>query len=238
MATQRIALVTGGNKGIGFEIVRQLARQGPRVYLGARDEARGREAAQQLRDEQLDVQFILLDQTRPETIATAVREIEQRQDRLDILVNNAGILLDPNTPASQLDDDVLGRTLDTNVRGVVRVTRAFLPLLRRSPAARIVNVSSSGGSLTQMSEGTHNFAPAYQLSKTALNVFTVLLAQELKSTPIKVNSACPGWVKTDMGGANAPGTPAEGADTPVWLATLPADGPSGGFFNSRQPVPW
>lgn len=238
MASQRIALVTGGNKGIGFEIVRQLARQGILVLLGARDEGRGKEAARQLRDEQLDVQFVLLDQTKPETIAAAAAQIEQRYGQLDILVNNAGILLDQGTPTSQLNDEALERTLETNVRGVIRVTLALLPLLQRSPAGRIVNISSSGGSLTQQSEGAWNFAPAYQMSKTTLNAFTVMLAQELKTTPIKVNSACPGWVKTDMGGPNAPGTTVEGADTPVWLATLPADGPTGGFFSSRRPVPW
>ncbi|OAI46826.1 short-chain dehydrogenase [Planctomycetaceae bacterium SCGC AG-212-F19] len=238
MQARKVALVTGANKGIGFEIVRQLARQGLTVLLGARDGEKGNAAAHRLRDEGLDVQFLHLDQTQAPSIAVAVEQVSRRSDKLDILVNNAGILLDQGVVPSALDADALRKTLETNVVGVAAVTRAFLALLRKSEAARIVNVSSSGGSLGQIAASVGIFAPAYQISKAALNGFTVLLANELKGTPIKVNSACPGWVRTDMGGPGAPLTPDQGADTPVWLATLPADGPSGGFFNSRQPVPW
>jgi NAD(P)-dependent dehydrogenase (short-subunit alcohol dehydrogenase family) len=133
----------------------------------------------------------------------------------------------------------LRQILETNVIGAVKITRAMLPMIRKSPAGRIVNVSSGGGSLGGLLKGENGlFAPAYQISKTALNAFTVLLAIELRDTPIKVNSACPGWVRTDMGGPNATYSPEQGADTPVWLASLPADGPTGGFFNSRKPIPW
>lgn len=238
MQERTVALVTGANKGIGFEIARQLARQGNTVLLGARDEMKGNAAAHRLRDEGLDVQFIKLDQTNHATIAAAVEQVGRRYGKLDILVNNAGVLIDKGVAPSALDADALRQTLETNVVGVAAVTRALLPLLRKAGAARIVNVSSSAGSLGQIAEGGMIFAPAYQISKAALNCFTVLLANELKDTPIKVNSACPGWVRTDMGGAEAPGTPEQGADTPVWLATLPAHGPTGGFFNSRKPVPW
>jgi NAD(P)-dependent dehydrogenase (short-subunit alcohol dehydrogenase family) len=192
METRKVALVTGAAKGIGFEIARQLAIQGITVLLGARDAAKGKAAAQHLRDEQLDVQFLALDQTHAGSINAAAQEVGTKFGRLDILVNNAAILVDQGVAASALSDDALRQTLETNVVGVAAVTRVFLPLLRKSAAARIVNVSSSGGSLGQLAEGGGNFAPAYQISKAALNGFTVLLANELKGTPIKVNSACPG----------------------------------------------
>jgi len=238
MSSNTVALITGANKGIGFEIARQLARRGITVLAGARDKIRGEEAVERLRKEGATVHLILIEQTAEDTINAAVEEVDRRFGRLDVLINNAAILIDQGGRAATLDDDVLTRTLATNVNGVVNVTRAFLPLIRKSEAGRIVNMSSSGGSLAQISEGVQNFAPAYQISKAALNAFTVLLAKELADTRIKVNSACPGWVKTDMGGPGAPGTVEEGADTPVWLATLPAAGPTGGFFNSRKPVAW
>jgi len=238
MQPGKVALVTGANKGIGFEIARRLARQNITVLLGARDENRGKEAAGRLRDEGLDVHFLPLDQTRPESIAAAARQVEQQFGRLDVLVNNAAILLDQGVAPSNLDAEALRQTLETNVVGVVNVTRALLPLIRKGPAGRIVNLSSSGGSLGLIGDRVGVFAPAYQISKAAVNGFTVLLASELRNTPIKVNSACPGWVRTDMGGPGAPLTVEQGADTPVWLATLPDDGPTGGFFNSRQPVSW
>lgn len=240
MNSNLIALVTGGNKGIGIEICRQLAKQSFTVLLGTRDMLKGQAAATVLRDQrQLDVHPIQLDQTQPETIDKVFHHIADEYGRLDVLVNNGAILIDQDDHPSELSLSKLRQTLETNVIGVVAVTRAMLPLLRKSAAGRVVNVSSGGGSLGGLlNEQGGLFAPAYQLSKTALNAFTVLLAIELKNTPIKVNSACPGWVRTDMGGPNATNSPEEGADTPVWLATLPANGPTGGFFNSRKPIPW
>lgn len=238
MAEQRVALVTGGNKGIGLAIVKLLAKQGFTVLLGSRDEGRGTAAVKPLRDEGLDVHLLALDQTRPDSIASAARRIAEEFGRLDVLVNNAGVLVDQGDLATGLDADKLRQTLESNVIGVVAVTRALLPLLRKSPAGRIVNMSSTGGSMEAIIAGDNVFAPAYQLSKAALNAFTALLAAELRGTTTKVNSACPGWVKTDMGGPSAPLSPEQGADTPVWLATLPSDGPTGGFFNSREPVAW
>jgi NAD(P)-dependent dehydrogenase (short-subunit alcohol dehydrogenase family) len=242
MHAKKVALVTGANKGIGFEIVRQLARQGVTVVLGARDEERGKRAAGQLRDEGLDVSFVRLDVTDAASVAALPGFLEERFGRLDVVVNNAGVLLDRDVPPSRLDEAVLRQTFDTNFFGAFAVARALLPLIKQSDAGRIVNVSSTLGSLTVASDPTSAFDGflmlAYQASKTALNMLTVAFAKELRGTNVKINSACPGWVRTDMGSEAAPGTVEEGADTPVWLATLPADGPTGGFFNSRKPVPW
>jgi NAD(P)-dependent dehydrogenase (short-subunit alcohol dehydrogenase family) len=242
MHAKKVALVTGANKGIGFEIVRQLARQGLTVILGARDKERGEKAAGQLRDEGLDVQFVRLDVSDPASIAALPGFFTERFGRLDVLVNNAGILIDQGIPPSQLDEAKLRQTFDTNFFGAFAVTKALLPLIKASDAGRIVNLSSTLGSLTVSSDPTSGFDGflmlAYQSSKTALNMLTVAFAKELRGTNVKINSACPGWVRTDMGSSAAPLSVEEGADTPVWLATLAADGPTGGFFNSRKPVPW
>lgn len=244
MATtdKRVALVTGANKGIGLEIARKLGKRGFTVLVGARDAARGDQAAEALRRQDIDARAVQLDVTDPATITATSRFIGETYDKLDVLVNNAGVLLDHGVPASEASLDHIRKVFDTNFFGVIAVTQALLPLLRRSPAGRIVNLSSGLGSLTQMSDPQSPFRDfqvlGYNASKTALNAFTVALAYELRDTPIKVNSADPGWVKTDMGGAQAPGTAEEGADTPAWLATLPADGPTGGFFSSRQPLAW
>ncbi len=239
---KKVALITGANKGIGFEIARKLGKQGITVLIGARDLDRGVPAANTLKKEGIDAHPVQLDVTDAKTIAAARQFVEQRFGKLDILVNNAGVLLDSGTTASTIPLEMFRQVFDTNVFGVLAVTQAFLPLIRKSPAGRIVNMSSSLGSLTLNSDAkwpVYNMKPpAYNTSKAALNMLTVHLSYELRGTPIKVNSACPGWVKTDMGGANAPGTAEEGADTPFWLATLPAEGPTGGFFNSRLPVPW
>jgi len=239
---KKVALITGANKGIGFEISRQLAKQGITVVIGARNETRGAEAAAKLRDEGLDARHVRLDVTDASTLESLPRFFEERFDRLDILVNNAGVLLDEGTPLSELDIKVLRQTFETNFFGAFAVAKALLPLIRRSEAGRIVNVSSELGSLADLgdpdsaSAGFVSFA--YPASKVALNALTVLLARELRGSGVKVNSADPGWVRTDMGTAAAPLTPEEGADTPVWLATLPEDGPTGGFFRSRQPMAW
>jgi len=239
---RKVALVTGANKGIGFEVARQLGMtHGMTVLIGARDEARGREAADKLKNDGADVRAVLLDVTDPSTAAAVARQVEEWFGRLDVLVNNAGIALDRASP-SQIDLDVLRQTYETNVFGVFNVTRAMLPLLRKSPAARIVNVSSGLGSLAQNSDPNWEFAAvkplAYNSSKAALNMMTVTFAAELKDSSIKVNAVDPGYTATDMNGHQGPQTVAQGATAAVRLATLAADGPTGGFFNEAGVVPW
>jgi NAD(P)-dependent dehydrogenase (short-subunit alcohol dehydrogenase family) len=239
---RKIALVTGANKGIGLEISRQLATlHDMTVLIGARDQSRGREAAGKLSAEGLDVRAVVLDVTDQKTIDAAAQRIATEFGRLDVLVNNAGVALDQGPP-SQLEMDVLRRTYETNVFGVFAVTKAMLPLLRRSTAARIVNLSSGLGSLAQNSDPSWEFAAvkllAYNSSKTALNAITVLFAAELKDAGIKVNSADPGYTATDMTQHKAPRPVSQGAVAPVRLATLPPDGPTGGFFDESGPVPW
>jgi NAD(P)-dependent dehydrogenase (short-subunit alcohol dehydrogenase family) len=239
---QKIALITGGNKGLGFEIGRQLGKLGNTILIGARDKKRGLAAVEKLKAEGIDAHAIIIDVTHEPSIARAAEYVEQEYERLDILVNNAGVMENPNHTASTTPHDILRDVFETNFFGAVAVAQAMLPLLRKSEAGRIVNMSSTLGSLARHSDPADPYASVkvfdYDASKAALNSFTIHLAHELRDTPIKVNSACPGWVKTDMGGSGAPGTVDQGADTPVWLATLPADGPTGGFFNSRKPVPW
>ncbi len=241
MAEQKIALITGANKGIGKEIARQLGAQGMTVLLGARDEGRGAEAAAELRQQGIDARAVRLDVTEEASLAEAARQVEQQFGKLDVLVNNAGIALDGG-PASAFDLDILRRTYETNVFGVVAVTKAFVPLLRKSDAGRIVNLSSGLGSLTQNSDPDWGFAGvkplAYNSSKSALNMFTVILAAELKDTPIKVNAADPGYTATDLNQHQGPRTVEQGATAAVRLATLPADGPTGGYFDEDGAVPW
>lgn len=242
----RVALVTGANRGLGFEIARQLGRRGMTVLVAARDATKGEEAASRLRGEGLDARHVQLDGTDPASVAALPGRItELTNARLDALVNNAAINLDAppwTATASETEPGLLSRTFETNVTAVHAVTRALLPLLLRSDAGRIVNMSSTFGSLAERGDAASPYAGrwavAYTVSKTALNMLTVLYAQELKGASVKVNAACPGWVRTDMGSEYAPLSPEEGADTPVWLATLPPDGPTGGFFNSRKPVAW
>ncbi|HLK58557.1 MAG TPA: SDR family oxidoreductase [Chthonomonadaceae bacterium] len=242
-ANGKLALITGANKGIGFETARQLARQGMKVLLGARDLTRGEQAATELRQEGLDVVLLQLDVSDPASIQRAAQTIEAEYGKLDILVNNAGIVLeDISKPISQTSPEVLHNTFDTNFFGPVELTLRLLPLLRKSDAGRIVNLSSGLASLKRHSDPNDGAsqvkALAYNSSKTALNAFTIHLANELRNTPIKVNSADPGWVKTDMGGSAAFLEVADGAKTSVWLATLPSDGPTGGFFHLGNPVDW
>jgi len=241
MAENRVAVVTGANKGIGLEIARQLAREGITVFIGARDEARGRAAAEKLRAEGYDARPLPLDVTDDASVAAAVSRLEKDPGRLDILVNNAGVAIDDGPP-SRVSMDALRRTYETNVFGVVRVTQALLPLLRRSDAGRIVNLSSGLGSLALNSDPSWAFAPvkylAYNTSKSAVNAITVQFAHELRETRIKVNAADPGYVATDMNRHQGVRTVEQGASTPVRLATLPPDGPTGGYFNDEGPVPW
>jgi NAD(P)-dependent dehydrogenase (short-subunit alcohol dehydrogenase family) len=241
VSNRRVAVITGANKGIGLEIARQLAREGVTVYLGARDEARGREAAEKLRGEGLDARPLRLEVTDDGSVAAAAAFVEKDAGRLDILVNNAGIALD-DAPPSRVSIDVMRRTYETNVFGLVRVTQALLPLLRRSDAGRIVNLSSGLGSLTLNSDPSWPFASvkflAYNTSKSAVNAITVQLAWELRDTQVKVNAADPGYVATDMNRHQGVRSVEQGAATPVRLATLPADGPTGGYFNDDGPIPW
>ena len=233
---KRVAVVTGANRGIGFEICRQLGRRGGiRVFLTARNETKGNATANKLRDEGLDVEFYPLDVTSEESVKTFAGWLEGTCKRCDILVNNAGILADPRG-SRFLDSKIetYRETLETNLIGPIRLALALAPLMRKRRYGRIVNLSSGMGQLSDMGVGS----PAYRISKTALNALTRILAVELKGSAILVNSMCPGWVKTDMGGPEAPRSVEQGADTAAWLATLPADGPSGGFFRNRMPIPW
>lgn len=237
----KIALVTGANKGIGLEICRQLAQAGITVLLGSRDLARGRTAAASLQGLGGQVLAIQVDMGTPATFAAVAERIAAEHGRLDILVNNAGIALDWDYQADTVPVALVRETFETNLFAVVDLTQRLLPLLRRSPAGRIVNHSSILGSLALRTQpdswmaGIQAFA--YDASKTALNAYTVHLAQVLKGTPVKVNSAHPGNVKTDMnpGGDLSVET---GARTAVQLATLPDDGPTGGFFHLGDPLPW
>ncbi len=243
MAQAKLALITGGNKGIGLETARQLGAQGVTVLLGARDHSRGNEAAEKLRAEQIDAHAITLDVTDSASIAHARDTIHSQFGRLDILVNNAGVFLGSwNLPPSQASLSDIRKTFDANVFGLIEVTQAMLPLLRKSPAARIVNLSSILGSLAEHGDPKSSIygmlTVGYNMSKAALNMFTVNLAHELRETPIKVNAAHPGWVKTDMGGENAPMDVIDGAKTSVYLATLPADGPTGGYFHMKDRLRW
>ena len=240
--TETIALVTRANKGIGREISSQLASRGIHVLMGARDRERGEKAAAELRAQGLPVQFIQIDVTSQADVDRAVADVERVHGRLDILVNNAGIAVDWFS-SSELTVEALRETFETNVFGVFRVTKAFLPLLRTSKQGRIVNMSSGLGSMTRHSNPNSgltlgNMLLAYSASKAALNMMTVQFANELRSARIKVNSACPGYTATDMNQHQGKRTVEQGAATPVRLALLPDDGLTGGVFSDDGPEPW
>jgi NAD(P)-dependent dehydrogenase (short-subunit alcohol dehydrogenase family) len=241
---KKLALITGANKGLGFEMARQLGQAGVTVVLAARDPQKGEAAAEKLRNEGLDAQFLRLDVNNVEDRAAAARFLEEKFGRLDILINNAGISVkgEGSGKASTTSDDVMRRTFETNVFAPVALTQVLLPLLRKSTAGRIVNMASILGSQTLHADPKspiYDFKQlAYDASKTALNSFTIHLAHELKDTKIKVNSAHPGWVKTDMGTEVAPMEIPEGGKTGVALALLGDDGPTGGFFHLGRPLPW
>ncbi len=241
-----VALITGANKGIGLETARQLGKRGITVLLGARDQAKGEQAAAKLRSEGIDARPLKLDVVNPAEIAAVAASIDRDFGHLDILINNAGVMLESqdmiaNTAATVSPGD-LRATFDTNFFAVVALTQALLPLLRKSPAARIVNVSSILGSTTLHADPKSPIYDAkllaYDSSKAALNSFTVHLAHALSDTKIKVNSAHPGWVKTDMGGDGAQMEIADGAKTEVDLATLPEDGPTGSYTHLGKTLPW
>jgi len=241
---KKVALITGANKGLGLETARQLGKQGITVLMGARDLAKGEAAAAELKKSGIDARAVKLDVNDPADYAAVAKAIEKDFGRLDILVNNAGLLLDSRkgNETSTTSAEVLRKTFDTNFFAVVALTQALLPLVRKSEAGRIVNLSSILGSLTlHATKGSYVYDAktfAYDASKAALNAFTIHLAHELQGTKIKVNSAHPGWVKTDMGGAGAVLEIEEGGKTSVELATLPEDGPTGGYFHMGKPIPW
>lgn len=232
MRNQKTALVTGANKGIGFEVARELARLGLRVFLGARNAKAGQAAAEKLKGEG-DVIFLKIDVSDPKSIRAAAEELSRQSDRLDVLINNAGILLDDDKSALSIAPEIFEETFRTNTLGPWLVAQAFSPLLKKSPAPRIVNVSSGGG---QLEDGADGWAPAYCASKTALNGVTVQLAAALPK--YAVNSVCPGWVRTDMGGENATRSVAEGAATIVWLAIEAPQDLTGKFVKDRKVIPW
>lgn len=237
---QKIAIITGANRGLGFETCRQLANQGVKVILTSRSADEGNAAAQSLQAQDLEVIFHALDVTDQTSVYRLADWVTKQFKRLDILVNNAGIFLDTSgadgTGASvfNTDIDLIRNTLETNTYGALRVMQALIPLMQRRKRGNVVNVSSGMGQLSAMN-GNY---PGYRLSKTALNALTRIFADELKDTQIKINSVCPGWVRTDMGGPNAERSIEKGAETIVWLATLPQDGPSGGFFRDKVPISW
>ncbi|MDI9335600.1 MAG: SDR family oxidoreductase [Gammaproteobacteria bacterium] len=241
MNINRVAFITGANKGLGFEICRQLGHLGIQLWVACRDPKKGLESAKKLQALGYEANFIELDLGNPITFVAAFQEIEKKHGRLDILVNNAGVVLDNNYNATNLPISILRETFDTNFFGLVELTQTLLPLIRLSPSGRIVNHSSILGSLNLHSDPSstiyHYKILAYNSSKTALNAFTTHLAYELRNTKIKVNSAHPGSVVTDL---NPSGllTVEEGAQTAVRLATLPEDGPNGKYFFKDQELPW
>jgi NAD(P)-dependent dehydrogenase (short-subunit alcohol dehydrogenase family) len=242
MTRKKTALITGANRGIGLEIARQLGRRDLTVLIGARNASGGSAAAAALAAEGLAAHFVPLDITDAASVGQAAATVRREFGVLDILVNNAAINSAEGQLPSAISAPLLQELMQANFMAHVAVTQAFLPLLRESPAGRIVNMSSSLGSVTVMNEPQHvnvrrNYL-GYSASKAALNMFTVLLAKELKDTPIKVNSADPGWTQTDMGGKDARYTPGEGARVAVWLACLDESGPTGGFFEWQKVHPW
>jgi NAD(P)-dependent dehydrogenase (short-subunit alcohol dehydrogenase family) len=240
--TGKIALITGANKGIGFEVARQLGAQGITVLLGARNPQLGESAAAKLKAAGADAQFLLLDVTRAETIAKAEETIRSRYGRLDILVNNAGVVAKGDGPPSVADPQAVRDVLEVNFFGVLAVTQAMLPLVRNSPSGRIVMVSSGLGSLTWNADPKGPFAAVkplgYNGSKAILNMLTVQLAWELRDTPIKVNTVNPGYTATDLNGHSGPQSIEEGAAETVRQSLVPDDAPTGGFFQTGGVVPW
>lgn len=229
----KTALITGANKGIGHEVARQLAAKGFHVFVGARNAKAGRKAAEEIAKKCGKATFLEIDVADNNSVSKAAREFSNSVDHLDVLVNNAGIVADGDEAILEISDDLFRKTLEANTLGPLRVTRAFAPLLRKSKAPRVINVSSGSGQLTGGADG---WAPAYSISKTALNGVTSQLAAAFPK--FAVNSVCPGWVRTDMGGENASRSVEEGADTIAWLATEAPQELTGKFLRDRKEIPW
>ena len=227
------ALVTGGNKGIGHEVARQLAARGFHIFVGARNRGAGHAAAKAIEKNGGKATFLEIDVADNTSVTATARELAKIADHLDVLVNNAGIMVDGDDAILKISDGIFRKTLETNMLGALRVTRAFEPLLTKSKAPRVINVSSGGGQLTGGADG---WAPAYCISKTALNGVTSQLAAALPK--FAVNSVCPGWVRTDMGGQGAARSVEEGADTIVWLAADAPQNLTGKFLRDRKEIPW
>ncbi|SEJ31434.1 NAD(P)-dependent dehydrogenase, short-chain alcohol dehydrogenase family [Dyadobacter koreensis] len=250
MSTQKVAFISGANRGIGFETAKKLGRLGIFPVIGSRNESAGKEAVAKLKADGIEADSIIFDVNNKADYSNAYNYFESKFGKLDILVNNAGVSLEGDpvasmsnvNPTTEISEETLRGTLEANFFAQVFSTQVLLPLIRKSEAGRIVNVSSRLGSLSHHSDPASPIYPiqmfAYNTSKTALNAFTVHLAYELKDTAIKVNSAHPGWVQTELGGSSAPVTPEDGAETSVRLATIPADGPTGGFFYLDDVIPW
>jgi NAD(P)-dependent dehydrogenase (short-subunit alcohol dehydrogenase family) len=245
-AEKKIAFITGGNRGLGLQTAKDLGKAGVHVVIGSRDAAKGTAAANSLKSDGISIESLKCDVTNPQDHRAAYEFFERKFGRLDILINNAGVWLEDRigggNQTSILSQDILRRTFEANFFAPVALTQTLLPLIRKSPAGRIVNLTSILGSLTLHSnpkspiyEAKHL---AYDASKAAINMFTIELAHELRNTKIKVNSAHPGWVKTDMGGENAPMDIADGGKTSAQLALLPDDGPTGGYFHLGEALPW
>jgi NAD(P)-dependent dehydrogenase (short-subunit alcohol dehydrogenase family) len=231
---KKVALVTGGNRGIGYELVKQLALKGFKVILASRDLEIGHEAAQKLKESNLDVSFVVLDVDNQENILQAAITVNERYGRLDVLINNAGVYLEENKKLVAIDPSILERTMATNFFGAYHVIRSFIPLMEKQGYGRIINVSSEYGAMSEMS---YPGVGAYKLSKFALNGLTRLVATEINGD-IKINAVDPGWVSSDMGGPSAPRTPKQAAESILWLATVGPEGPNGGFFRDGKQIDW
>ncbi|MFJ8259847.1 SDR family oxidoreductase [Peribacillus asahii] len=230
----KVALVTGGNRGIGYELVKQLALKGFKVILTSRNPEIGHEAVQKLKDSNLNVSFVVMDVDNQESIYHAAATVKKEYGKLDVLINNAAVYLDDNKKLVAMDPSILERTMATNFFGAYHAIRSFIPIMEQQGYGRIINVSSEYGAMSEMS---YPGVGAYKLSKLALNGLTQLIAAEIKGD-IKINAVDPGWVSTDMGGPSASRTPKQAAESILWLATTGPDGPNGEFFRDGQRIGW
>lgn len=232
---QKIVLITGANRGIGYATAEALGKLGMKILLGIRDDISGKETEKKLIAQGFDARYIFLDVTQEKNIKDTIALIIRDYGRLDVLINNAGILIDDNMPSLEISLDIIQKTIATNVYGPLLLCQAVIPIMKRNRYGRIVNISSEMGSITNMTVGGNL---GYRISKAALNVLTRVFSDEAHDSRILINSMCPGWVQTSMGGADAPKTVEEGADTVVFLATLPENGPRNKFFQDRQEIAW
>ncbi|QTL51151.1 MULTISPECIES: SDR family oxidoreductase [Priestia] len=231
---KQVALVTGGNRGIGYELVKQLASSGFKVILTSRSSETGNKVTGELRELNVDVSFVLMDVDDPKSIEQAATKVYEQYGRIDVLINNAGVYLDENKHLLDMDPSVIEKTMKTNFFGPLYVMRSFIPLMEKRGYGRIINISSEYGEMRALSS---QGVGAYKLSKFSLNGLTQLIAAEVKGD-IKINAADPGWVSTDMGGPSAPRTPEETAKSILWLATIGSEGPNGKFFRDKKQIDW